>query len=421
MSFNARPFLAALLVGAATLAAGPAFAKAPSTCRLDAPDSAGAGAGCAGAWMDRNLRMNDILTVGTHNSYKHAIPPADYRIFAKAAPKIAQELDYAHKSLTAELDAGARQLEIDVVYDPQGGRYAHPLIARQTGTTMPAAWTRTMERPGFKTIHVPDLDFRASCLTFKACLGEIKAWSAAHPGHAPIMILVNAKDGNTVPGGVPLLPFDEQAYDAFDAEIRSVLPASKLVTPDDVQGRYPSLREAVLANNWPTLGEARGKFFFALDETPEKVALYRGKRTSLEGRVAFVNTDEASPAAAYLTLNHPDTQGPRIAAAVKAGFIVRTRADDSTWQARANDVAHRDLALASGAQAVSTDYLWADPRFAGGFSVRLPAPAAALCNPLRTAGRCSDTPVDAVTAKDAAAAEAAPIVWPAPRDAEARP
>jgi hypothetical protein len=41
------------------------------------------------------------------------------------------------------------------------------------------------------------------------------------------------------------------------------------------------------------------------------VALYRGARRSLEGRAMFVNTDEASPAAAYLTLNDPIAQrGP---------------------------------------------------------------------------------------------------------------
>ncbi|MGH1559484.1 Ca2+-dependent phosphoinositide-specific phospholipase C [Caulobacter segnis] len=75
-----------------------------------------------------------------------------------------------------------------------------------------------------------------------------------------------------------------------------------------------------------------------MDESPEKVAVYRGKRAALEGRAMFVNinTDEASPAAAYLTLkNDPIAQKDRIAAAVKAGFMVRTRADADTWAAQA--------------------------------------------------------------------------------------
>jgi hypothetical protein len=412
---------ALFLSGAMVLMAeGASAAPAKIACHLDAADVAHAGAGCAQGWMDAHLKVNDLLTVGTHNSYKRAIPPADYRLIAAINPKGAQELDYAHKSLTAQLDSGAREIEIDVVYDPQGGRYAHPLIAQKTQTRLDPAWVAAMQQPGFKVMHVPDVDFRSSCITFRACLGIVRDWSRAHPRHAPIMILINAKDGKTVPGGTPLLDYDEAAYDALDKEVRAVLPPAQLLTPDDVQGHYPTLREAVLANNWPTLAKARGRIMFALDESPAKVAVYRGQRHSLEGRVMFINTDEQSPAAAYLTLNHPVEQAQRIAEDVKAGFLVRTRADDNTWQARGNDVAHRDLALHSGAQAVSTDYLWPDPRFAGGFAVGLPDHAASLCNPLRMATRCSGIPVEKVSDADWASAQAAPIVWAAPRDAATR-
>jgi membrane-associated phospholipid phosphatase len=406
-------------MGSVVLAAAVAHARTPaaSQCHLDAADAGKAGAGCAGQWMDRHLRLNDLFTVGTHNSYKQALPPADYQVIAAASPQGAEALDYAHKALTAELDAGARQLEIDVVYDPQGGRYAHPRIAELTHATLDPAWTAAMRTPGFKVLHVPDYDFRSSCVTFKQCLGIVRAWSDAHPRHTPITILINAKDGRAAPGGVPLLPFDETAYDAFDGEIRAVLPASKLITPDDVQGRYPTLRDAVLHDNWPTLGQARGHILFALDESPAKVATYRGKRRSLEGRVAFINTDEQSPAAAYLTLNDPVKDGARIAADVRAGFLVRTRADSDTVQARSNDTAYRDTALRSGAQMASTDYLWADPRLPGGFSVRLPDHDATLCNPVRAADKCGHLPVERVTDADWRRAEAAPIVAPAPRTA----
>jgi hypothetical protein len=82
-------------------------------CHLNAPDVSHAGKHCATRWMDENLRLNDLMTVGTHNSYKRAIPPADYRLIHAMNPKVAQELDYAHKDLTAQLNAGARQIEID--------------------------------------------------------------------------------------------------------------------------------------------------------------------------------------------------------------------------------------------------------------------------------------------------------------------
>lgn len=404
-----------LFASMALLNAGAATAH-KGVCRLDAPDIAHAGRGCAQRWMDANLRVNDLMTVGTHNSYKRAIPPADYRVIAALDPKAAQELDYAHKSLAAQLDFGAREIEIDVVYDPQGGRYAHPQIAARTQTPLDPAWVRAMQQPGFKVQHVPDVDFRSSCITFKACLGIVRDWSRAHPRHAPITILINAKDGRTPPGRTPLLSFDEAAFDALDAEVRAVLPPAQLLTPDDVQGDYATLREAVLHNNWPLLKAARGRILFALDETPEKVAFYRGRRSSLEGRVMFINTDEQSPAAAYLTLNRPVEDAERIARDVKAGFLVRTRADEGTWQARNNDTAHRDIALHSGAQSVSTDYLWADPRFPGGFTVGLPGRAASLCNPMRTGTRCGGLPVETVSKADRAAAQLAPILWPASRD-----
>jgi hypothetical protein len=198
----------------------------------------------------------------------------------------------------------------------------------------------------------------------------------------PIMLLINAKDGHSGPGAVTPLRFTEAAFDALDAEVHTVLSADDLITPDDVQGSYPTLREAVRTAHWPTLGQARGKEFFVLDEDAPKVALYRGTRHSLEGRVMFINTDEASPAAAYLTLNDPQAEAARIRRDVTAGYMIRTRADADTVEARRNDTRRRQAAFASGAQYISTDYLWPDPRF-GDYLVQLPGGKAARCNPLR--------------------------------------
>jgi hypothetical protein len=336
------------------------------------------------------LRLNDIVTVGTHNSYKQAIPRTEYALFEKANPRGAQSLDYAHRTLTEQLEAGARQLELDIVLDPQGGRYADPLLARQAGTALPRAWRDAMSVPGLKVMHVPDQDFRSSCVMLRDCLQEIRAWSRQHPQHVPILIMINAKDSGGVPGGVPLLTFDGAAYDAVDAAFREGLGRDALITPDEVQGAYPTLREAVLANAWPTLEQSRGRFLVALDESPEKVAVYRGQRRSLEGRAMFANAEPASPAAAYLTLNDPYKDADQIRTLVSQGFIVRTRADEGTWQARRNDIDYKEKALASGAQWVSTDYLWPDARLAGGFQVRLPGNVAALCNPVRIPAGCKE-------------------------------
>jgi len=353
---------------------------------------------CARSRLDADLRMNDLTAVGTHNSYKLAIPDEEMAAMVAARGQAALGIDYAHRPLAEQLDAGARQLEIDVVADPQGGRYGRPLTALGTGATLSPALAEALAQPGFKVLHMPDVDFRASCPTFVACLSQVKAWSKAHPDHAPILILINAKDGAaSFPGGVTPLAFDEKAFDALDAEVRAVFAEADLITPDQIRGKYPTLRDAVLAQGWPKLSAARGKVFFALDESPEKVVLYRGARRSLEGRAMFVNTDEASPAAAYLTLNDPIGQKDRIAAAVKAGFIVRTRADADTSAARSNDVAQRSAALTSGAQYVSTDYIWPDPRFVGGYTVRLTGGDVAVCNAMRAVERCGGLALEALS------------------------
>ena len=189
----------------------PAFAGRPSgrRCNLSARQPSKDDADCARQWFDSNLRINDLLVVGSHNSYKARIPDNELSIIASVSGRVARNLDYGHASLTAELDAGARQLELDVYYDPQGGRYLTPMVLRRAKADMGDAWRATMARPGFKTFHMADVDFRSSCLTFRACLAEIRAWSDVHPDHVPVMILINAKDTAGVPGGVQPLKFDE--------------------------------------------------------------------------------------------------------------------------------------------------------------------------------------------------------------------
>ena len=338
---------------------------------------------CGRGWIDDNFRLNDLTSIGTHNSYKLAIPEAELILLRKRSPEHAIILDYGHAPLAQQLDLGARQLELDVYVDAEGRRFAYPRGSELTGSHLDAHAAAELSRPGFKVMHVPDVDFRSSCVRFVSCLEIIRAWSRAHPTHIPLLILINAKDAPaSIPGAAPVAPFDAPAFDALDAEIASVLSTNELITPDQVRGNHATLRDAVLAGAWPKLRDARGRILIALDDTPAKVALYRGDRRSLEGRLMFVNTDESSPDAAYLTLNDPIAERERISATVRAGFLVRTRADADTHEARAGDVRRRDAALASGAQYVSTDYMQADPHLSE-YSVQLPGKAVAVCNPLR--------------------------------------
>ena len=92
--------LAAVLVG------GPAVAQ--PACNLSALDARAAGPDCARAWMDKNLHVNDILTVGTHNSYKKAVPDKIMSLIRMASSK-GNELDYSHVPLAEQLDAVRRK------------------------------------------------------------------------------------------------------------------------------------------------------------------------------------------------------------------------------------------------------------------------------------------------------------------------
>ncbi len=344
--------------------------------------------------MDANLRMNDLTTVGTHNSYKLAISEPIMALIRAAAPKRWQDLDYEHHPLAEQLDDGARGLEIDVIHDPEGGRFSHPAGMRMTGQTPSPEYVAAMSRPGLKVLHIQDFDFRSTCLTFIDALTTIRDWSLAHLDHTPILITMNTSDARSrAPGGVDALPFDEAAYDALDAEVASVFASGHVITPDQVRGPSPTLREAVLTHGWPTLGAARGKLFFAIDEQGRHREAYRGGRPSLEGRMCFVDAEEGASDCAYMTLNeHADVA--RITAAAKAGFIVRTRADANTVEARTNETIRRDAALASGAHYVSTDYRRPDPRFTD-YQVRLPGRAITIANPQRQPERCAGIPIEA--------------------------
>jgi hypothetical protein len=231
-------------------------------------------------------RMNQIEVLGSHNSYHTGIdPPLFALLHAKYGDRM-NGLEYSHLPIEKQLDMGLRALEIDVVYDPKGGLYAHPvgLQIEKDHHIQAAPYDPEglMEKPGFKVIHVPDIDFRSNVYTFQQELAVLKKWSDAHPDHLPIPITMNAKDdGLKQPGFVQPLKFDKAAFDAWDAEIVSGLGRAKLITPDDVRADYPTLEAAVLAHAWPKLSDARGKFFFVLDETGEKRSTYIDGHPSL--------------------------------------------------------------------------------------------------------------------------------------------
>jgi len=346
------------------------------------------------AQKNDSLKLNQIQVIGTHNSYHAGFAPSAQKLWQEKNPDSFRGLDYRHLPLDQQFDAGVRQIELDVFADSKGGLYAHP-----AGSTMIAEAhlpadpefdpDGIMTKPGFKVLHMQDLDYRSTCQPFVACLELVRRWSHAHPKHIPIFILVETKEGKSSNPAQPTVPepFTASTFDALDAEIRSVFQPNELIKPDDVRGHYDTLNAAVLAGNWPTLNEARGKIIFLMDQ--RKVGpIYLEGHPSLRGRVLFTNAEPGEPDAAFVERN--DGPASEIADLVRKGYLVRTRTDADTKEARTNSTTRRDTMMASGAQLLSTDYPSNEPaRWPGNYVVKLPGNAVARCSPVNTSEACS--------------------------------
>jgi hypothetical protein len=70
--------------------------------------------------------------------------------------------------------------------------------------------------------------------------------------------------------------------------------------------------------------------------------------------VIFTNAVAGQPDCAFTEEN--DGTQETISELVRKGYLVRTRTDADTKEARTGEATRRDAALASGAQLLSTDY-----------------------------------------------------------------
>jgi hypothetical protein len=344
--------------------------------------------------QDKRVHVNEIQVIGSHNSYHAGFAPSERRWMEAHSPKALRSLDYKHAPLGDQLTGGVRQLEIDVFADAKGGRFAHPMITHAVAKDgLPADPeldpNHEMDKPGFKVMHVQDLDERSVCHTFAICLTQVKAWSKAHPGHLPLFLLIETKEGalKEMPNAVTTEPFTKEVFDALDAEILSVFSKDEIVTPDEVRGRAATLNEAVTKHGWPTLEKTRGRVIFLLDQRHVE-GIYTDGHPSLKGRILFTNAEPGLADAAFTEEN--DGSLERIDGLVKQGYLVRTRTDEGTEAARTNDTARRDLALKSGAQMVSTDYPPSEPSQWTPYVVRFPDGLVGRCNPVNAPKGCDD-------------------------------
>ena len=62
------------------------------------------------------ININHLQFVGSHNSYKKAMPDGFVKQLMRVNPEVMESLEYEHIPLAEQLDLGIRKLELDVFY-----------------------------------------------------------------------------------------------------------------------------------------------------------------------------------------------------------------------------------------------------------------------------------------------------------------
>lgn len=288
---------------------------------------------------DDRIRLNQLQLKATHNSYRPGDlenPLVDWR--------------YDHPPILVQLEEqGVRGLEFDLVYDPELDRY--------------------------RVEHIPEVDDETHCPFLSDCLEAVRDFSERHPGHHPIFIQVEPRGAfdEDVEGRIAL----------FESEVRAIFSEEQLIMPDDVRGEAPSLREALEERGWPTLGETRGKIFIYLDSKREISIAYAGEGGTLEGKVAFPSSRAGDPFAGFMVIN--EVRDERAIEAVRAGFLVRVRAEDLR-ELFNEGVDRAEAALETGAQIISTDFPVRREELDYFFSI--PGGTPSRCNPITAPEEC---------------------------------
>ena len=347
----------------------------------------------------QELKLNQIQIIASHNSYKKRPSEKEMKFLLKVKDKLGKEnnpiaLDYGHLPFDSQFTYyNVRGLEIDISNDPKGGFYYKRKINAFIHGLKQKSGIEELKQPGLKVLHIKDVDYETNYYTFKQSLAALKKWSDEHPNHLPMFINIESKDDAPgdrngllrFAGFKRAIQFDSVACDLIDTEIKSVFgnDLKGVITPDAVRGKYATLDEMATNNAWPTLNESRGKVVFIMEGGA--VDNYIKNHPVLKGASIFVYSEPGRPEAAFVKRNNSTRDKEKIKELVKRGYIIRTRSDEETWQARNNDYTDMNNAFESGAQITSTDFYKADLRFST-FQVKFPEGGAGRINPINSTG-----------------------------------
>ncbi|APR86540.1 Hypothetical protein A7982_11889 [Minicystis rosea] len=328
-------------------------------CGGETPTGSGGGGGSPPTFeypRDGVLRMNHLQQKGTHNSYHE--PNADVTMI--------EALNYTHKPLEEQLSAeGVRQFELDTHWN---------------------AAKEVME-----VYHLYLVDEGTTCRLFTDCLKAMKSWSDRNPAHQPLFVQIEPKDS----------PSDTESAESYfaslEGEVLQVFPRERVIGPDDVRGKATSVRDALASQGWPTLGSARGKIVFFIDNHETLRDFYTHGGKDLSGRLMFIDAEPTDAWAGVILANDPKGDAARITEALKGNLMVRTRADGDNKEPFAGDTSVRDAAFLSGAHFISTDYPVAVPGVpmtGTPYVVEIPDGTPSRCNPLTAPAECASADIE---------------------------
>ncbi|WP_027502023.1 phosphatidylinositol-specific phospholipase C domain-containing protein [Rhodococcus sp. UNC363MFTsu5.1] len=185
---------------------------------------------------------------------------------------------HTYEYLADALDSGAGLIELDVwtnSFDvvpgavaavtagavPSNGGSTDALVARLNDSAV-SDWRVAHENPVANANNCanatePDqLRAMPRDQDLAGCLADLRVWHDANPGHRPVMVKIEMKDGFNAPGGLGPREFDA----LLDERL-----GSALFRPSDLTGGAPvTLDEAVRTDGWPGRGELAGKFIIEL-------------------------------------------------------------------------------------------------------------------------------------------------------------
>jgi hypothetical protein len=343
------------------------------------------------------LRMNQIQFMGAHNAYHREMQGAELAASTKMDPAYPSWGAYSHAAIPDLLGRqNVRGLELDLLPDPQGGLYRHPLARKLAG--LGPINDPAMAAPGMKVLHVADLDYNSTCRTFVNCLQQVQDWSHANPEHVPVILQLELKQTDhrlEQAGGAVSPAWDPKLLDDIDKEIHSVFTETDLITADDLRRPGLTLEQSVLTHGWPTLKWARGKVMFFFDNGgPGAIRdMYLNGHPNLAGRAVFTRGNPGDPDAAITMVNDPrGANAATISDLVKRGYLVRTRSDEPLSTVKNKEYSRLNIALASGAQLVTTDFptVGMAARYDSDFVAELPGAVATRCNPVSAPDNCRE-------------------------------